>query len=178
MGRKVALLRGVNVGGRSLPMAALRALCGKLGWADVATYIQSGNVLFDAPGEAAALEAALERAIRNEFGFDVPVLVRSAAQLDAYLDGNPFREAARDTPHRLLLLVPKAPPAADAATTLAARGEAGERVARAADALWVHFPNGIAGSKLSPLLIDKLVASPATSRNWRTIAKLLEMSEA
>ena len=60
MGRMVALLRAVNVGGRKLPMAELRALCAELGWEDVATYIQSGNVVFTADGKPAALEAALE----------------------------------------------------------------------------------------------------------------------
>jgi uncharacterized protein (DUF1697 family) len=63
MGRMVALLRAVNVGGRKLPMAELRALCAGLGWSDVATYIQSGNLVFAAPGKAEAIETKLERAI-------------------------------------------------------------------------------------------------------------------
>lgn len=175
MGPRVALLRGINVGGRVLPMAALRKLCAKLGWQEITTYIASGNLLFEALGSQGALEAALEQAILDEFGMKVPVVVRTAAQLHAYLDGNPFPEAARDEPNRLLLLVPKRRPAADAEKKLQARAENGERVGRAGDALWVWFPNGIARSKLSPLLIDKLVDSPATSRNWRTIKHLHEM---
>jgi len=65
MGRMVALLRAVNVGGRKLPMAELRALCADLGWSDVATYIQSGNLVFTAPGRAEGIEAELETAIGN-----------------------------------------------------------------------------------------------------------------
>ena len=80
MGRMVALLRAVNVGGRKLPMAELRALCAELGWEDVATYIQSGNVVFAAGGKAAAIEAALEDAIRSVSAIDVPVIVRTAAR--------------------------------------------------------------------------------------------------
>ena len=177
MERRVALVRGVNVAGRGLAMSDLRALAEGLGWKEVSTYIQSGNLLFEAAGAAGALEARLEAAILDRFAMKVSAMVRTAAELKAYLDGNPFERAAREAPQALLLLVPKKPPAAGAEDALQARAENGERVGRAGDALWVHFPNGIARSKLSPLLIDKLVDSPATSRNWRTIAKLREMMQ-
>ena len=65
---RFALLRAVNVGGRKLPMAELRALCGELGWEDVETYIQSGNLVFDAEAGRPTLEAALEEAIKDRFG--------------------------------------------------------------------------------------------------------------
>ena len=94
MGRFVALLRAVNVGGRKLPMAELRALCSELGWSDVATYIQSGNLDFSAGETAAELESALERAISERFELDVPVIVRSAGAWSAYAKSNPFPEAA------------------------------------------------------------------------------------
>ena len=175
MARRVALVRGVNVAGRGLPMAELRALAEGLGWRDVATYIQSGNLLFDARGNAAALEAKLEDAILGRFAMKVSVMIRTAAELQAYLDGNPFERAAREAPKALLLLVPKRPPPADAEDKLRARAEKGERVGRAGDGLWVWYPNGIARSKLSPLLIDRLVDSPATSRNWRTVMKLTDL---
>ena len=177
MARKVALLRGVNVGGRKLPMAELRELCAGIGWRQVATYIQSGNVVFAAAGAAAALETALERAIDRRFGLKVPVMVRSASQLRTYHDGNPFPDAAREAPNRLLLLVAKRPPARGAEAALTARATAGERVGRAGDALWICYPKGVGTSKLSPSLIDRLVESPATGRNHRTVTKLLEMLE-
>src|SRR5436853_6207191 len=101
MARLIALLRAVNVGGRKLPMAELRALCAGLGWEEVETYIQSGNVVFAAPGKPAALEAKLEKAIEERFGIDVPVIVRSAAEWSAYVEANPFPKAARDAPNRL-----------------------------------------------------------------------------
>src|SRR6187455_2117336 len=77
MERRVALLRGINVGGRVLPMAALRELCEALGWKDVRTYIQSGNVVFASDKAPAALETELEAAITDRFGMKVPVIVRT-----------------------------------------------------------------------------------------------------
>ena len=91
-----ALLRAVNVGGRKLPMADLRTLCGGLGWENVRTYIQSGNIVFDAEGKADSLERELETAIEKEFALDVPVIVRSAAQWDKIVAANPFEEAPQN----------------------------------------------------------------------------------
>ncbi|HYN45300.1 MAG TPA: DUF1697 domain-containing protein, partial [Allosphingosinicella sp.] len=142
MGRMVALLRAVNVGGRKLPMAELRALCAELGWRDVATYIQSGNVVFIADGTPDALEKTLEDAVAKRFGFDSPVIVRTAAQWAQYPPGNPFLRAAEDEPNRLMLLLSKAPPAKGAEDVIQARAVAGEQVKRAGDALWFHYPDG------------------------------------
>ncbi len=178
MGRMVALLRAVNVGGRKLPMAELRDLCGKLGWSDVATYIQSGNLVFAAAGKPEAIEKALEQTIAKGFGFDVPVIVRTAAQWAHYPAGNPFPEAARDEPNRLMLLLSKSPPAAGAEGVIQARAKAGEIVKRAGDALWIHFPEGAGTSKLTPSLIDRAIGSPATSRNHNSVMKLKEMLDA
>jgi uncharacterized protein (DUF1697 family) len=178
VGHRLALLRAVNVGGRKLPMAELRELCGRLGWTNVATYIQSGNIVFDAKGGDAALEAALEQVLAREFGLDVPVIVRTRAEWAKLAAANPFARAARDAPNRLQLLVSKRPPAADAAAKLAARAQAGEQVAAAGGGLWIHFPEGVARSKLTPSSIDKAIGSPATGRNYRTVVKLREMLEA
>jgi uncharacterized protein (DUF1697 family) len=179
MARSIALLRAVNVGGRKLPMAELRALCsGELGWEEVETYIQSGNLVFRAKGGAAALEAELEAAIERRFELDVPVVVRTAAQWAALAAANPFAEAARDEPNRLQLVVSKGPLNADAAETLMERADAGESVEAAGGALWFHYRDGIARSKLTPALIDKVCGSPSTGRNWNTVLKLREMAEA
>ena len=174
----VALLRAVNVGGRKLPMAELRALCAELGWQDVATYIQSGNVVFSAKDAPERLEATLEEAIAKRFGFDSPVIVRTAAQWAGYPPGNPFPQAAEDEPNRLMLLLSKQPPAKGAEDVIQARAVAGEQVRRAGDALWFHYPEGVGTSKLTPSLIDRAVGSPGTARNHRTVMTLLEMLNA
>jgi uncharacterized protein (DUF1697 family) len=179
MGRHVALLRGINVGGtRKVPMARLRALCAGLGWADVATYIQSGNVVFSAAGDAGALERALEEAIEAAFGFSVPVIVRSAAEWRLYAPDNPFLEAARDEPNRLMLHLAKQPPASGAEEAIAARAAAGEAVRRLGDALWIHYPAGAGTTKITPALLDRAAGSPVTARNWRTVVTLQEMLDA
>jgi uncharacterized protein (DUF1697 family) len=173
----VALLRAVNVGGRKLPMAELRALCAGLGWTDIATYIQSGNLVFSAPGKPEAIEATLEAAIEKQFGLDVPVIVRSRAEWAKYPAENPFPEAARDEPAKLHLLLSKRPPAKCAAEAIEARAKAGEQVREAAGAVWIHYPEGAGTSKLTPSLIDRAIGSPGTARNFNTVLKLLEMLE-
>jgi uncharacterized protein (DUF1697 family) len=178
MARFIALLRAVNVGGRKLPMAELRTLCAELGWKDVETYIQSGNVVFTAPGKAEAIEAQLEKAIKDRFGLDVPAMVRTASQWAAYVAANPFPKVAEKEPNRLQLLLSKETPKPDAAEKLMERARAGETVKAAGGALWFHFPAGVGTSKLVPALIDKVAGSPSTSRNWRTVLKLQEMAEA
>lgn len=175
MGRHVALLRAVNVGGRKLPMAELRALAAEIGWADAQTYIQSGNLLFAADGSREALESQLEKAIAARFAMDVPVIVRGAAEWTAFAPACPFPDAALDAPNRLLLFLSKRPPADGAEAAIQTKAAHGERVARAGDALWIHFPEGSARSKLTPSLIDRLLGSPSTSRNHNSVVKLGEM---
>jgi uncharacterized protein (DUF1697 family) len=176
---RVALLRGVNVGGhRRVPMAELRALAEGLGWSGVRSYIQSGNLVFAAAGEREALEDALEAAIAERFGFPVPVLVRSAAEWAEYADGSPFAGEAEAEPNRVMLALSKAPPADDAAARIEARAAASERVARRGDALWIHFPAGAATSRLTPALLERAAGSPVTLRNWRTVAELGTMLRA
>jgi uncharacterized protein (DUF1697 family) len=175
MERHVALLRAVNVGGRKLPMAELRALAEALGWSDVATYIQSGNLVFSAAGGAGELESRLEAAIGKEFGLEVPVIVRTAAQWRRYAPGTPFGAVAAKEPSRLMLLLSKQPPVAGAEAVIEAKAAAGERVRRAGDALWLHYPEGAGTSKLTPALIDRAIGSPATARNYNTVVKVGEM---
>jgi len=175
MGRHVALLRAVNVGGRKLPMAELRALCAEIGWEDAATYIQSGNVVFSASGAAFVLEAQLEEAIERRFAMAVPVIVRAAAQWKRYAPSNPFPQAARDEPNRLMLILSKRPPADGAEAAIQAKAGADEQVRRVGDALWIHYPQGSGTSKLTPLLIDRAIGSPATSRNHNSVVRLEEM---
>jgi len=178
MGRMVALLRAVNVGGRKLPMAELRAHCATLGWSNVATYIQSGNVVFDSDAAPAEAEAALEALIAREYGYQAPAIVRTAKAWAHYAPECPFPEAAKATPNYLLLLVSKHPPAPGAAETIQSRAAAGELVRQAGDGIWVHFPNGSGTSKITPSIMDKAIGSTATSRNYRTVITLEEMLKA
>lgn len=178
MGRMIALLRAVNVGGRKLPMAELRMLCGELGWTEIVTYIQSGNIVFTSDDTPEAAEAALEALIEKHFGYKAPAIVRTLDQWTHYPAANPFPIAAADEPNRLVMLLSKDPPADTAEAAIQARAMHGERVKRAGDAIWIHYPDGQQDTKLSPAIIDRAIGSVATGRNYRTVATLLDMLKA
>lgn len=171
----IALLRAVNVGGRKVPMADLRALCEKeLGFRDVQSYIQSGNLVFTTTGTPAAVTAKLEKAIAKKFGIEVPVILRTAEQWKAYLNvPKPF---ATGPSNRTILGLSKLAPHPSTPGAIQAQGMAGERVLLAGDALWFHYPEGMGRSELTPSRIDKAVGSPLTARNLNTVRKLAEMA--
>jgi uncharacterized protein (DUF1697 family) len=177
MAKWIALLRGINVGGRNaVPMAALRALCAGLGWREVETFIQSGNVVFEAGGPPGALESELEGALDARFGFKPPAIVRGSAAWAEILAANPFPRESEAEPNRVLLGTAKDALAPGAAAALEARAAAGERVREAGGALWFHYPHGAGQSKLAPAMIDRAAGSPVTARNWRTALALRDMA--
>lgn len=175
----VALLRGINVGGtRKLPMADLRTLCNAEGFGDVATYIQSGNIVLTSDEPAETVATRLEAAITARFDMIVPVVVRTAEAWRRYAAGSPFPDAETARPKLLLLCLPVAPLAADAVATLAARAAPRERVAAAGDdALWIDFGESIGDSKITPGSIDRAAGSPVTTRNWNTVLAINAMLE-
>ena len=175
----VALMRGINVGSaRKLPMADLRALCTELGLERPQTYIQSGNLLVDAKGSGPALRRLLEKEIAARFGFAVDVIVRTAADWEGYVAANPFAGDAKALPKMVHLYLPRDPLKSGAAKALEQRAQSGERIGAAGGALWIDYgANGVARSKLSPLLIDKACGSPTTGRNWNSVLKISKMIE-
>ncbi|WP_436757750.1 DUF1697 domain-containing protein [Streptosporangium sp. V21-05] len=174
-----ALLRGINVSGhKKVPMAELRALLTELGHGDVRTYLQSGNAVFtSAQGDEKALAAELERAIEKRFGFGVDVLVRDHAYLKAVADGCPFPAASLEG-RQLHVTYFSEPVTAshlasiDAARHLPDEFRLGDR------ALYLYVPDGLGRSKLA----EALMKSPpngvvATTRNWNTVTKLVELTQ-
>jgi uncharacterized protein (DUF1697 family) len=150
-------------------------LCGDMGWEDIETYIQSGNLVFTAAGAAAAFEETLEREIAKRFGFHSDVVIRSAGEWRSLLDSNPFAREAETEPNRVLAGLAKRTLAGGAAAAIAQKAAAGERVEESGGALWFHYPAGVGQSKLTPALIDRAAGSPVTARNWRTLLRLGEM---
>lgn len=178
MDRMVALLRGVNVGGhRKVPMADLSALAGDMGFRDAATWIQSGNLVFGTSLAPAAAAARLARGIEERFGFPVDLVLRTGAQWRRLAAGNPLPEASAAAPDRVMLLLSREPPLPGAAAALRERARDGERIEAAAGALWIHHPAGAGKSRLTPALVDSLVGSPTTARNWTTVRALGDMLE-
>ncbi|MBY5397093.1 DUF1697 domain-containing protein [Rhizobium leguminosarum] len=165
----VALLRAVNVGGTgALPMAELKAICEGLGFSDVKTYIQSGNVLFRADEAEKAVEERLDEALGKKMGKRPGVMVRSRKELDGIVADAPFPDAK---PNFLLVyFLPEKPPG-DALEKMVAPD--GEEAKLAGREIYVHYPNGSGRSKL------KLPAlKPGTSRNLNTVRKLADMAAA
>jgi len=157
-------------------MAELRALGEELGWRDVRTYIQSGNLVFaaDRSGKCVErrLEDELEAGLSDRFAWSVPVIVRGASRWTGYLRGNPFPAAATATPNLVMLGLSKEPPSPEAQGALRDRARDGEQIDLVDDVLWIHFPSGIARSKLAQTLLDRVVGSPVTMRNWNTVQEI------
>ncbi len=172
----LALLRGINVGGtRKLPMAQLHAACLSLGWQNPQTYIQSGNLIVDAPGPANTAAGLLAQHLHASQGWAPEIIACTREAWRIYIAANPFADEAVDA--RILhLYVSKLPPHADAAHTLEVRATAGERARLAGGALWIDYgASGIARSRLTPASIDCACGSPATGRNFNTVQRLGEM---
>jgi uncharacterized protein (DUF1697 family) len=174
--RMLALLRGVNVGGhRKVPMAALRELASSSGLTDVATYIQSGNLVFSTTLTPATVETRLSSGIREHFGFPVDLVVRTRAQWDAAVRSCPFSAAAQARPNLLHLVVAGVKPPRGAAEALAGVCRGAEAVKLVGDVLWIDYADGVARSKLTPAVLDRLLGGPATARNWKTATQLAAM---
>ena len=169
--RYVILLRGINVGGRnSLPMKELRDILESLGCESVKTYIQSGNVVLSAP--AAPDATAITTAIEKQFGFAPRVLVIPGDRFESVSRENPYKDEKVEGKHLHVSYL--AGPASADIDGLEARKSPREEFTLTADALYLLAPDGIARSKLANDA-EKLLGVEATSRNWNTVRKLLEM---
>jgi uncharacterized protein (DUF1697 family) len=179
--RYLALLRGINVGGRNkVAMADLRRIASELGHTDVATYIQSGNLVFSSDDDDTAGHAsALERRIAGQLGVRPAVVVISAADLARTIASNPF---PAETNGRCLHAVFRGtePSAAERARVAEAVGRA--RASGSADdaalvgrTLYLHTPDGFGRSELAARLLSSGRPEAGTARNWQTVTRLMEM---
>jgi uncharacterized protein (DUF1697 family) len=176
--RTIALLRGINVGGsKKVPMADLRALMERLGFEDVKTYVQSGNVVFSGPRRAARTVAReIEAGIVEQFGFEVAITIRTRDELAAVVAANPLREVAtEDRRHQVMFL--SGAPDPEVLADVDAAAYAPEAFSLLGRELYVWSPDGIAVAQLYRVLTEKRLGVRATARNWRTILKLLAMAD-
>ena len=177
----VALLRGVNVGGKNkLPMKDLAALFADAECTDVVTYIQSGNVVFQASEACAArVPAAVAKAIADGLGFRAPLVIRTAGEIRAVARGNPFlrggSSAEIDFLH-VMFLADRPSPARVAG--LDPNRSPSDEFRVVGREIYLRFPNGAARTKLTNAYFDSKLATTSTMRNWRTVLKLADMTEA
>jgi uncharacterized protein (DUF1697 family) len=173
----VALLRGINLGGKNrLPMKDLAAMFADAGCGSVKTYIQSGNVLFQASSVLARrIPALIEKAIADRYGYQVPVVTRTGGDLLRIVRGNPFLRAGADegTLHVAFLA---GPPAASKVKTLDPNRSPPDAFAVRGREIYLHCPTGFARTKLTNFYFDSKLGTTSTVRNWRTVGKLLELT--
>jgi uncharacterized protein (DUF1697 family) len=167
-----AFLRGINVGGaKKVPMADLRALAQDLGFSGVATYINSGNLIFASPKKPTTLEKELAAATKERFGFGVDVCVRSRAQLERILRANPFPDG---DPSKVTIAFLASAAPAGTVDKLAAVAAEHEPFVVAGTEVYVHYGQGLGKSELAERF-GKLVGVSTTVRNVRTVEKVLGM---
>ncbi len=169
----VVLLRAVNLGARNkVPMAELRAQLENAGYEGVRTYIASGNVILDGPRNRSALAAQLERLVSKAFRVNTTAILRTPQELASIVEGHPFGPDASHS--HVVFLASK--PKRDAADRLAALDPSPDRAVLASTDVYLHYPAGYRGSRLSAAQLERVLAVRGTHRNWRTVAKLAELA--
>lgn len=174
----VALLRGINVSGhRKIKMVDLKAMLDEMGFKDVMTYIQSGNVVFKSSlGGNVQLGEKIKKGIAKTLDFDVPVLVKTYEELKSILDRNPFTEASDIENKRIYFALLKEAPKRELIATFKEENFPGELFVVTDECVYLNYSLGAGKAKLSNNLIERKLKVSATSRNYRTMVKLLEMS--
>jgi uncharacterized protein (DUF1697 family) len=178
MSNYIALLRGINVGGHNaVAMAKLRQLAVDLGFSNPATLLQSGNLVFKAGRRTGtALERLLEQETAKRLSVSVDYLVRTAAEWEAVVAGNPFPQQATDDPGHLVVMFLKTAPPSKSVDALQAAIAGPEIVRGRGKELYIYYPDGIGHSKFTGASIEKKLGSRGTARNWNTVLKLLALS--
>lgn len=174
----MALLRGVNVSGKNkLPMAELAEMFEEAGCRDVETYIQSGNVVFSAnPSLAQRVPSWVQEAISQRFGYQVPVIIRSAAELESVARKNPFFAEELDLKTLHVAFLASQPTRPQVASLDPDRSQPDRFSVRGRE-IYLCCPEGLGRSKLTTAYFDAKLKTTTTIRNWRTVIRLLEMSE-
>lgn len=176
--RYIALLRGINVGGNKIiPMQDLRDLCSSLGFKDINTYIQSGNLIFSSAKGHTELESSLKNAITKQFGFDVKILIFTFEEYKRLLNSNPFTDNDEDGRNIYLTFLEKVPGDDLATHKLEALASSEESFKIIGQVVWLKFPGGRSDTKLTNNNVEKVLGLSATTRNLKTSFKLLSLGK-
>jgi uncharacterized protein (DUF1697 family) len=173
----VAMLRGVNVGAHNrIKMPALVELFSDIGHTDVVTYIQSGNIVFTSSSKSAtAVARTIEQRIASDLGCDVAVLLRTKAELAKIVRTNPFPKQHDDTAQLHVTFLAEPPAAALVRAVKDYDAGKDEFVVRGRD-VFLHTPNGYGKTKINNGFFEKKLQAVATTRNWKSVNKLLELA--
>jgi uncharacterized protein (DUF1697 family) len=175
--RHIVLLRGVNLGSTNrVPMPKLRSALEDAGFEDVATYVQSGNIVLTSGDPPAKVARAVEWLVEKEFGLKIPVVVRTRAQIAQVVTRNPLAKVAKN-PKRYQVSFLEKKPSAALMRQLEEVAAPTERVVAHGREIYAWHPDGVARSKLWAVLAGKGLGVTATARNWTTVTKLLELAD-
>jgi uncharacterized protein (DUF1697 family) len=175
----IALLRGINVGAnKRMKMDKLRSTCQSLGFEDVKTYIQSGNIVFRAAKlSGAALVKKLGECIVRDFGFSADVITRTQEEMGRIIENNPLLKEKGIDESKLHVVFLSEKPAPASLRKLQELTLSPDRVRSLGREIYFYFPNGVSGSSLWKHPLDREVGISGTMRNWNTVNKLYEMAQ-
>lgn len=176
----ISVLRGINVSGhRKINMADLKALYQNLGYEDAVTYIQSGNVIFRTKDKnEAKISEAIETAINKQYQFDVPVIIRTAQEMKAIASANPFikgNSAIDQAKLHVTFLGEK--PDEELLKKIRQYNYAPDEFIISGREVYLYCPGGYGNTKLSNQFFENKLKVKATTRNWKTINKLIDLAE-
>ncbi|NJN84167.1 MAG: DUF1697 domain-containing protein [Caldilineaceae bacterium] len=174
----VSLLRGINISGqKSMRMAELRELYKSLGFANIQSYLQSGNVLFQSDQEdGAELGRDIEAAIAERFGFEVSVLIRTPAEFEQVVENNPFLTTRNEDPTRLYVTFLAETPTESALAQANLPDHKPDEFVVAGQEIYIFCPNGYGRTKLSNTFFERKLKIRATTRNWKTVTALHDLA--
>jgi len=179
MSTYIALLRGINVSGqKKILMADLKALFESHGFKNVKTYIQSGNIIFDTFKDVEKIELAkaIENGIENEYNFKVPVIVKNANELQMVINNNPLLTEVELDAKKVAVAFLDQTPAPENLQQLKAIDFSPDRFIVDGKYIYLNCPEGFGRTKITNSFLERKLNVIATSRNWRTITKLVEMA--
>ena len=173
----MSLFRGINVGGNhQIRMDELKVLHESLGLRDVATYIQSGNVVFTSDdADPAQLSRQIEDGFAQKFGFHVNVMVRTSAELRDIIENNPFQDQPMKESKWVVVMFLATRPDSGAQEDLQKTYSGPEELRMIGQEVYIYYPNGIGRSKLTNTFLEKKLKTAGTGRNWNTILQLQKL---
>jgi uncharacterized protein (DUF1697 family) len=175
----ISILRGINVSGQKLiKMDALRKSYENMGFCNVTTYVQSGNVIFTGnDSEISELEQKISQQIEKDFGFEVPVIVLTIDKLKQVIDNNPFLKDLNKDQSSLHVTFLSSKPNRYDHSTIDDKKQNGEEIIFSDKAVYLYCPNGYGKTKLSNNFLETKIKVGATTRNWKTTNELLKIAQ-
>jgi uncharacterized protein (DUF1697 family) len=174
----IALLRGINIGGKRMKMADLRDMFEDIGFPNAKTLLQTGNVVFETElSDRQEMVERIEAGIIAKFGFDSKIIIRTRDELQQVFENSPFSAAQQTEPKKMAVIFLSEIPEAESIEVLMQAHGGPESVTVQGQEVYAFYPEGMGRSKLDNKLIEKSLKVSGTARNWNTVTKLVALSD-